>query len=69
MRWIFGTHVEEKCIQRLGGSPKGNRPPGRPSSRWEVILNCVLNRLGSMGWINMAKNRKIADPYEHGNRL
>jgi len=60
IRWIYGTYREEKCIQRFGGESE------RKQTTSEIILKIHL--LGSVSWINVAQERQIADPYEHGDR-
>ena len=41
------------------GRPKGNRPLGRPRSRWEDNIKMDLQevRCGVMDWIELAQDR------------
>ena len=43
----------------LVGNPKGRRPLGRPSHRWEDNIKMDLQEVGcgGMDWINLAQDR------------
>jgi len=62
MRWA--GHVtrmgESRGVYRvLVGKPKGNRPLGRPKSRWEDNIKIDLQEVGcgGMDWIELAQDR------------
>jgi hypothetical protein len=62
MRWA--RHVarmgEVRGVYRvLVGRPKGNRPLGRPSCRWEDNIKKDLREIGIYGanWIQLAQDR------------
>jgi hypothetical protein len=48
------------------GKPKGKRPLGRPTLRWEDSITVDLREIGwcDMDWIDLAQDR---DQCEHGN--
>jgi hypothetical protein len=35
---------DEKCLQYLVGKPEGKKPFGRPRSKWEIILEWILEK-------------------------
>jgi len=55
-----GTHGGgERCLQGLVGRPEGNRPLGRPRSRWEDNIKMDLREIVIDGanWIRLAQDR------------
>ena len=51
---------ESRGVHRvLVGKPEGNRPLGRPRSRWEGNIKMDLRELGcgGMDWIDLAEDR------------
>jgi hypothetical protein len=62
MRWAgHVAHVgeERKVYKVLVGKPKGRRPLGRPSHRWEDGVRMDLREigLGCVDWIRLAQDR------------
>ena len=60
MRWA--RHVarmgERRGVYRvLVGKPEGERPLGRPRSRWEDKMDLQEVGCGSMDWIELAQDR------------
>jgi hypothetical protein len=51
------------------GKPEGNRPLGRPRSRWEDNIKMNLQEVGCgvTDWIRLAQDRQVADTCECGN--
>jgi hypothetical protein len=42
---MCSTHGEKMNAYRiLVGRPEGKQPPGRPRSRWEIILEWIVER-------------------------
>jgi hypothetical protein len=39
---IYGTWVDEKCIQNFGRSPERRMPLGRSRCRWEQNIKWIL---------------------------
>jgi hypothetical protein len=53
-------HGEKKNAYRiLVGKPEGNRPLGKPRSRWEDNIRMDLCEIGCFGmdWIDLAQGR------------
>jgi hypothetical protein len=48
-----------KCAQLLVGKPEGERPPGRPTRRWENNIRMNLGEIGRKGvdWMHVAQDR------------
>jgi hypothetical protein len=40
----------------LVGKPEGNRPLGRPRSRWDDNIRMDLQEVGCMDWIGLAQD-------------
>jgi hypothetical protein len=62
MRWaghVAHMGEETKLYRVLKGKPEGNRPLGRPRSRWEDAIRMDLGETGlkSVEWIQMAQGR------------
>ena len=49
---------EERCIQGLVGKPKGKRPHGKPSRRWQDNIKTDLHEVGcgGMDWSKLAQD-------------
>ena len=61
-RMIWAGHVarmgERRGVYRvLVGKPEGERPLGRPRSRWEDKMDLQEVGCGSMDWIELAQDR------------
>jgi hypothetical protein len=57
--------VEKRNVYRiLVGKPEGNRPLGRPRSRWVDNIKMVLREIGwdDMDWIDLAQDRDRNEP-------
>jgi hypothetical protein len=57
---VCSSHVgRERRIQVLVGKPKGKRPLGRLSRRWEDTIKMDLQEVGCGGvdWIELAQDR------------
>jgi hypothetical protein len=39
------------------GNPEGKRPLGRPRHRWVDNIKWILERMGSMDWIDLAHDK------------
>jgi hypothetical protein len=50
---------EERCIQRVGGETKENKPPGRPRRRWQESskLDLAEVRWGGLDWVHLVQIR------------
>ena len=68
MRWaghVARMEVTSRAYRVLVGKPKGRRPLGRPTRRWDENIEMDLQEvdgssrsgMGSMGWIDLAQNR------------
>jgi hypothetical protein len=62
MRWaghVARIREERKLYKVLVGKPKGRRPLGRPSRRWEDGIRMDLRQIGFRGvhWIQLAQDR------------
>jgi hypothetical protein len=62
MRWaghVKRIGVKRNAFRLLVEKPEGNRPLGRPRSRWidNIKMDLAEIGLGSMAWIGLAQDR------------